>query len=287
MDAKRTHKNSVFTSLFGTPNKMLDLYNTLSGADYPPDTEIKITTLSDVLFLDQQNDLSFIVDGKIIILLEHQATISDNLPLRLLMYLGRVYESIVDDKKIYARSLIKLPRPEFIVLYNGKALYPDEKILKLSTAFHKVETASAGGNVELEVKVININKNRNHPVLQRNEDLNGYAIFIAEVNKNLETMNLNEAITKAVKDCIGRNILVDFLKENASEVVNMLFAAYNKEDYGAVMRDEGRQEGEQVGFFKAIKKLLLKKSPAEVAELYELPLEQVESLAVSASEEAT
>jgi hypothetical protein len=80
--------------------------------------------------------------------------------LRLLMYIARVYEKLVGDKKIYRAKPLPLPRPEFFVLYNGESPYPDEKILKLSDAF---ESAASLGipekenpSLELIVKVINM-----------------------------------------------------------------------------------------------------------------------------------
>jgi hypothetical protein len=34
------------------------------GKSYPPDTEIEIATLDDVLFLDRRNDVAFVVEGR-------------------------------------------------------------------------------------------------------------------------------------------------------------------------------------------------------------------------------
>jgi hypothetical protein len=38
-------------------------------------------------------------------------------------------------RDLYREKRILLPFPEFIVLYNGKGAYPDEKELKLSESF--------------------------------------------------------------------------------------------------------------------------------------------------------
>jgi hypothetical protein len=43
------------------------------------------------------------------------------------MYIARLYEKITDPKKRFLRKLIELPEPEFIILYNGKSPYPDQK----------------------------------------------------------------------------------------------------------------------------------------------------------------
>jgi len=81
----RKYKNSVFTKLFGTPEKALELYNAISGKNYPPDTKVKIVTLSDALYMEQLNDISFVIDGKLVVLIEHQSSINENMPLRMLM----------------------------------------------------------------------------------------------------------------------------------------------------------------------------------------------------------
>jgi hypothetical protein len=47
------------------------------------------------------------------------STINPNMALRLLMYIARIYEKLIENKNIYSGKPIKLPRPEFFVLYNG------------------------------------------------------------------------------------------------------------------------------------------------------------------------
>ncbi|MCI7300968.1 MAG: hypothetical protein SOR93_19690, partial [Clostridiales Family XIII bacterium] len=66
--AKQTYKDSVFRKLFHDKEKILELYNALSGRNYSSDTEIQIVTLEDVIFGDRKNDLAFIIDGRLIIL---------------------------------------------------------------------------------------------------------------------------------------------------------------------------------------------------------------------------
>jgi hypothetical protein len=46
--------------------------------------------------------------------------------IRLLLYIARVYEKLTADKNLYGRKKLSIPRPEFIVLYNGTDPYPDD-----------------------------------------------------------------------------------------------------------------------------------------------------------------
>jgi hypothetical protein len=237
--ANRNHKASVFSLLFSEPPAALELYNAVTGQNYPPDTKIEIVTLSNALFKGQLNDVAFVVDDRLVVLMEHQSSINNNIPLRMLMYLGREYERITKGKDLYREKLIKIPAPEFIVLYNGKDEFPDFKELRLSDSFK----AKGKGNLELVANVYNINKGRNAEIAHKSPVLNGYNELIAEVNKNRQTMELAEAVEAAIKSCVERKILVYFLESHASEVLNMLFTEWNLDDAIAVAREEALEDG--------------------------------------------
>ena len=82
MSANMKFKSSVFTLLFDDKQKLIELYNAVEGTDYGEDTQIEINTLENVLFMDRYNDISFVIDGKFVVLAEHQSSINNNLPLR-------------------------------------------------------------------------------------------------------------------------------------------------------------------------------------------------------------
>jgi hypothetical protein len=192
------------------------------------------------------NDISFVIGGKLIILIEHQSTINGNMPLRLLLYIAKVYEKLTGGKDIYREKRISLPLPEFIVLYNGTAPYPDETILKLSDAFHDpAELGLAGSGIlslELKVKVYNINQGHNEAILRRCKTLEGYSAFIGKVRGyEGKVKDRNEAMRQAVKDCIANNILKDFLETHTKEVVNMLMTEWNWDDAKEMWFGKGRE----------------------------------------------
>ena len=91
------------------------IYCALEGVSLPEDVPVTINTLEDVLFKDRMNDISFEIGGKLVILIEHQSTVNPNMALRLLMYVARVYEKIVEGKSIFTSKKIPIPRPEFFV----------------------------------------------------------------------------------------------------------------------------------------------------------------------------
>ena len=129
MKGNKRFKDLVFTLLFQNKKKLLELYNAIEGTNYSEDTKIEINTLEKVLYMDRENDISFLLDGKLIVLVEHQSSVNQNMPLRFLLYIARVYEKLIDSKSVYKEAQIKIPTPEFIVLYNGGKNYPKEKIV--------------------------------------------------------------------------------------------------------------------------------------------------------------
>jgi hypothetical protein len=137
-------------------------------------------------------------------------------------------------------------------LYNGTAPYPDEKVLKLSDSFSELKDLGLVNDdmlsLELLIKVYNINKGRNEPIIGRCKTLEAYSTFIAKVREYEAAVKIrDEAMKLAIDDCIRHGILKEFLEAHASEVVNMLLTEWNWDDALAVSREEGWEEGRQEG----------------------------------------
>jgi len=288
----RNHKNSVFTFLFSNQELLRELYSAIVGIALPPDISIDINTLSDILFMEQINDISFLLDNRLIVLIEHQSTINENIPFRLLEYIIKIYEKIVDMEKKYQKNLMKIPRPEFIVLYNGVDQYPDYKELRLSDAFMDIEGLKLTDidkiPLELIVHVYNINYGRNPEILKKCETLDSYSIFVKKIREYLEKeKSLEKALPSAVKYCINNNILSDFLRKHGSEVINMWYGEYSRDMDIAVNRREALEEGLEKGREEGIeeekciiaKNLLAEGSTPEfVHRITGLPLEKIKEL---------
>jgi len=257
-NVNRNHKDSVFSALFSSPEVLRELYSAIEGIDVPPDAIVDINTLSDVLFMKQINDLSFTINNRIVVLIEHQSTINENVPLRLLMYIARVYEKIIDREKLYQKRLEKIPSPEFIVLYNGRDKCPDHKELRLSDAFKDITGLKLQANttlpLELVVQVYNINHGRNPEMLKKCETLESYSFFMGKIKEFNTYLSLEESIKNAVKYCIERNILREFLEKHGSEVINMLTDELTIEEIVEVRAREAEEEGWDRGHEKGLEK---------------------------------
>lgn len=247
MPANRKYKDSVFSKYFSEdPKRLVELYNALEGTNYPENTPVKVNTITDVLYKDRLNDLSFLLDGQLVVLIEHQSTINNNMALRMLIYLGRLYEQILPSDALYRSKLIKIPTPKFIVLYNGLDDCPDHYQQRLSTAF---SAADDEPSVELVVDVWNVNFGENERLAKESKSLYDYSYFVHCVrqwkSKGLES---DDAIARAIQDCVKANIMKEFLSKHGSEVENMLFTEWNWDTALKVQKEEGEEEG----VFKAL-----------------------------------
>ena len=287
MKANVQYKSSVFSFLFSNPDTLRELYCALEGVTLPADVPITINTLNDVLFMDRINDISFEIGGKLVVLLEQQSTLNPNMALRLLLYIARVYEKIVQNRRIYSSRKIPIPRPEFFVLYNGLDPYPDEGILKLSDAFES--TVPLGlpekgePSLELTVRVININEGKNEAIARKCQTLAEYSVFVAKVREyEKEGYSREEAVKKAVIYCRDYDILKEFMEQNGSEVMNMVLTEWNWDDALDVRYEEGREEGLEEKAIDIAKNMLKDGfSPEQTARLSGLDIAKVKALSAS------
>ena len=279
----RKYKDSVFVDLFSEDEKakenFLSLYNALHNTKLTAIEKLKNIRLEQVLYMTFYNDVSYLVDNKIIVLAEHQSTINPNMPLRCLEYISRLYETLFESKEKYSRKLLNIPTPEFYVFYNGEEPYPSDKTLKLSEAFIERGTET---NLELTVKVININRQNRHPVLENCKTMHEYSIFVETVRKWKKIYPQN-GFEKAVEECIENNILREYLKRKTKEVVNMLLAEYDYETDIAVQRAEEREIAFADGSYqKALETAKLMKGMnypiSDICTISGLSVEEIEAL---------
>ena len=245
MKANRKYKDSVFRSLFNNKTRLLELYNAINGTNFQDESVIEINTLEDVLFSDMKNDISFTVNKKMVVLIEHQSTINENIPLRVLSYITRIYEKMVDEE-IYKRSK-KIPWPEFIVLYNGKEPFPEKKYLRLSDLYEEIDEDELVDKeylikLDLIVPMYNINKGFNPNLKRKSKILSSYSFLIEKIRDFEKKHPPEEAAKLAAEYCIKKGILEDYLKKFSQEVVSMSFLEYDVKTHIKVAREEAREE---------------------------------------------
>ena len=260
--ANRKYKDSLFRLLFGreeNKTNLLDLYNALNNSNYTNIDDLTINTIDDVIYMKMKNDVSFILDDQMV-LLEHQSTYNPNMPLRGLLYFARLYEGMINiSKNIYYPKLIKIPTPQDIVLYNGTdKKINDKKVLKLSEAFEKKDITNS---YEWTATMIDINYGKNQDLLLKCKKLGEYSYFVDCVRKHSAKKSFPKAIDEAVKECIEKGILADFLKKHIAEVRTVLLTEYDEEKdlkiiaegYKELWKEEGLEEGRKEGIKEGIK----------------------------------
>ena len=288
----RNYKDSVFVDLFAhdinAKENFISLYNALHGTNLDAKTtDVQPVMLERVLYMKYYNDIAMLIDGKIVILIEHQSTINQNMPFRFLEYIARIYEKITTKDEKFGRKLVKLPVPEFYVFYNGKDDYPTESVMKLSDAFMQLDDyCELKNQLEISVKVININVDKENPILRRCEALKEYSEFIEQVRFNIENA-VSEPFTTAIKQAIKKGFLSDYLNRKSTEVQNMLLAEYDYDTDIAVQRREAREEGISIGLSQGAQQkavetaknaLTMNLSIEQVATLTGLSVEEIEKL---------
>ena len=245
--ANKEYKSDVFSMLLQDKKRAMEIYNAINGTDYNDPELVEMTTLDDKSFsLTVRNDASFILDANLS-LYEHQSTYCPNMPLRDLLYFASIIQKQIKAQKrdIYGGRILKIPVPHFVVFYNGKEDAPDQYDLRLSDAFEK-ETKNP--EIELVCHVYNINSGKNTPLLSKCQTLREYMYFVDMVRKNNEISgNLEDAIEKAINQCMEENVLRDFLAQHREEVMHVMTLDYTFERRLEMQRAEAIEDGERIG----------------------------------------
>ena len=239
------HKDRLFNFIFGREENKewtLSLYNAVNHSDYKDASQIEFTTLENVIYVSMNNDTSFIIMDDLNIY-EHQSTYNPNMPLRQLDYASRSFSSYVKKHKLnlYGSKLVELPTPKLVVFYNGVEKRDEETILRLSDSF-KVETRSEA-DIEVKVRMININYGHNASLMKVCKPLEEYAWFIDEIRNNQDSgLDIASSTDLAIKTMPNDYVIKDFLVKHKAEVDGMLRTEYDEDYFRSLFMEDGRAE---------------------------------------------
>ncbi len=245
----RNHKDTVFRMLFREKKNLLELYNALNGTAHTDETALEVYTLENSIYMNVKNDVSLLFDGELC-LFEHQASVNPNLPLRDLSYVTRQLERYTEGKSLYGRRLVRIPEPRFVVFYNGMEEQPEQSILRLSDSFLK---RTQHPELELKVRILNINYGKNRELMEKCKTLEGYSILVARIRAHAKELPLEEAVDRAVTECIRENILADFLTRQRAEVKAMSIFEYDEAKERKLLQETYLEEGIEIGMERGIK----------------------------------
>lgn len=243
----RQVKDRLFRFLFDKDREaLLELYNALNGTDYQDTSDLQVVTIENAVYVVMKNDLAFVIAGTLN-LYEHQSTYNPNMPVRFLIYLAEEYQKLVKQAResLYGSKQLILPTPQCIVFYNGTRDMPEEKILRLSDAF---EDQKVKADVELKVRMLNINQDKNRELMEKCKVLSEYSQFVEITRRYIaETKDNQKALNLAIDYCIDHSILSEFLQRYRAEVLGMLLEEFDVDKYERSLREEGREEGTKQG----------------------------------------
>ncbi len=256
----REYKDRLFKFIFGNPEKKnwtLSLYNAINGSSYPDsDAEkIQIRTLNDVVYMSMKNDISFLI-GNTMNFYEVQSSFNPNMPIRFLVYAGMVYGNYVKEPEnrinIYSSKQQKLPVPKLVCFYDGSQRADDKTVLSLSKSF----ADNVQADIEVNVAMFNINYGRNSELMEKCRQLSEYAMFVAEVRKNLKEEHnkgnsgeeaLGNAVNRAIEALPEDSEIRKFLEKNRAEVTGMCLREYDEKRTMELFKNEWKEEGRQEG----------------------------------------
>ena len=242
----RTYKDRLFKIIFEDKKELLSLYNALTGKNYQNPDELEINTIDDVIYMHLKNDMSFILDDWQN-LFEQQSTFNPNQPLRGFFYFADLYKVKYFGKKIYSTRLLKIPTPQYIVFYNGTTNIPDRKELRLSDAFQQ---PTEQPDIEVVAHMLNINYGHNKELMERCRKLKEYAQFIDIIRHYLrenKQWSNEQAISKAIDDCIQNNILRDILQKERLRVMASILSEFDEVGYKEMIRQEAYEDAYEEG----------------------------------------
>lgn len=239
----RTYKARLFEMIYSQKKELLELYNAVNGTSYDDPEKLEINTLKNAIYMSMHNDVSFIIDSRLM-LYEHQSTFSPNLPLRFIMYVADLYSDITKDENLYGNKIIKIPTPRFLIFFNGVEEQPDEKILKLSASYTVEEEYPS---LELTARMLNINRGHNQQLMSACKTLRDYAEYTARVREYVEKMSTEDAVERAITECIKEGILSGFLKKYRAEAKKVSIYEYNEEKHMRQEREDARADERERG----------------------------------------
>ena len=106
----------------------------------------------------------------------------------------------------------------------------------------------------MNVRVINVNYEKGAELLEKCRLLSDYSqlVHIAKMNYQ-RTHDLDTAVSEAVTECMEKDILRSFLKENGGEIMSFLYDMLTKEEMEEIREHDGYVRGLEEGHASGVK----------------------------------
>ena len=234
--AKHTIKDSIFTNLFQDKKYLIQLYRTLHPEDQDTtEDQLSDITIHNIMTNDVYNDVGFMVGEKLLILTEAQATWTENIAVRILIYLMVTYQDYIKKTKqnVYKSKKIKLPKPEMYMVYTGNRKEHPEYISLAEEFF-------GGQSVFLDAKVRVLYGSDEGDIISQ------YVTFTKVYDEQRKLHGrTRKAVTETIRICKDKNVLKEYLEEREKEVENIMLAMYDEKEILLEYIESERYEAEK------------------------------------------
>lgn len=237
--SKRTAKDSVFCDLFGDPKYLFQLYQSLHPEDVgATEQDLGNVTIQNVMMEQPYNDLGFTVGDRLLVLLEAQSTWSENILIRILMYLASTWKEYIvgHHLDLYGSGKVSLPKPELYVIYTGNRQTRPEWITLRDEFFPEQECF-----VDVKVRML-------YGVPDGQNIIDQYVAFTKVHDEQVREFGRSrDAVLETIRICKKKNILKEYLEGREKEVVNIMMTLFDQEYANQILMERGRAEGEKRG----------------------------------------
>lgn len=132
---------------------------------------------------------------------------------------------------------------------------------KQSNALHNdMEAVSFLGMkyISVRIQILNVNDGHNKQLMEACPTLHQYAILVSRIKTYSKKMDFEDAVNRAINECIEEDVLREFLLRRRAEVMNSILTEYDEEQ---VLAEGGKSEEEILG--KLIKRFSLEYEDAK------------------------
>ena len=140
-------------------------------------------------------------------------------------------------------SMLYADKSNLLDLYNAMAgtHYTDPELLEINTLENRPV------KLDLEVTILNIAGENNRELKATCRTLREYAIYTDKIRQYTEEMSLEEAVDRAIRECISEDVLREFLENHRMEARAMSIFEYDQEKHMRQEREAAWKEGRRSG----------------------------------------
>ena len=150
-------------------------------------------------------------------------------------------------------------------------------------------TQDANPSLELEAVLLNINPGYNEKLKNLCKSLSDYSEYTSRVRLYAKEVSIEEAVEKAITECIAEGILADFLIKNRAEAKKVSIYEYDQEKHLRMERRDAKAEGIAEGRNELLEELVKKKlqknkSPEIIAEELEENISVIQNVIIKVTQ---